>query len=56
MRLFKHTAWCILVSLYAYGITERMLDYQRQGFSQYELSVLTVPLFCLFLTIIIRPN
>ena len=56
MNIVKQTAWHILISLYVYGMTDRLLDYQKEGFSQYELSVLLVPLFCLILTVLIKPR
>ena len=52
----KQTAWTLLVTLYMYGITDRLLDYQRNQFTAYELSILLVPLFCLLLTLFIRPK
>lgn len=56
MLLMKQTAWTLLVTLYMYGITDRLLDYQRNQFTAYELSILLVPLFCLLLTLFIRPK
>jgi len=54
--MFKYYTWLFLVSCFLYGITDRLLDFGKEGFTYNEICLIFIPLTLLSMVLILKPK